>query len=74
MHYRIYQLGPDDHIRRGHDVHCSTDAEAFAEIAHLIGSFPAAEVWCGARRVGRRTSVEIEVAASDWGEDEAAIA
>jgi len=74
MHYRIYQLGSDDHIRRGHDVHCSTDAEAFAAIAHITGSFPAAEVWCGTRRVGRWKPQNIGIAASDWGEDEAAIA
>jgi hypothetical protein len=67
MHYRIYLLGWDDHIRRARDVDCSTDAEAFAEIAPVIGSFPAAEVWCGKRHVGRRTSVEI-FAPNGWAE------
>jgi hypothetical protein len=55
MHYRIYLLGLDGLIRWRHDVHCSTDAEAFAEIAHIVGSFPAAELWCEDRRVGRWT-------------------
>ena len=55
MHYRIYQLDLDDHIRKGHDVHCSSDPEAFAEIAHIVGVYPAAELWCGTRRVGRWT-------------------
>ena len=29
--------------------------EAFAEIAHIVGVHPAAELWCGTRRVGRWT-------------------
>jgi hypothetical protein len=74
MHYRIYLLGPDDHITRGHDVHCSSDLEAFAEIAPLVGISPAAELWCGARRVGRWTPVGIEVAASDCAGAETAVA
>jgi hypothetical protein len=75
MHYRIYQLDRDGHIRKGRDVHCSSDLEAFAEIAHIVGSFPAAELWCGTRRVGRWTPpVDIEVAASDWAGAETAVA
>jgi hypothetical protein len=74
MHYRIYLLGPDDHITRGLDVHCSSDLEAFAEIARLVGISPAAELWCGARRVGRWTPVGIEVAASDCAAAETAVA
>jgi hypothetical protein len=66
MHYRIYLLDEDDRIRRGQDADCSTDAEAFAEIAHIVGSFPAAELWCGTRRVGRWEPRDMEVAASDW--------
>jgi hypothetical protein len=52
MHYRIYLLGSDEHIRQGHDVECSTDAEAYATIAKVVGGYPAAELWCGSRRVG----------------------
>jgi hypothetical protein len=74
MHYRIYLLDQDDRITRGRDVHCSTDAEAFAEIAHTIGSTSAAELWCGTRCVGRWGPPNRGVAASVWGEDEAAIA
>jgi hypothetical protein len=73
MHYRIYLLGPDDHIRRAHDVDCATDAAAFAEIAPLIGSLPAAEVWCGNRRVGVWGSVEKHSPPSGWAEDEGAV-
>ena len=43
MHYRIYLLASDEHIRHGYDVDCCTDADAFAEIAGVIGGFPAAE-------------------------------
>jgi hypothetical protein len=50
----------------GHDAHCSTDAEAFAEIAHTVGIFSAAELWCGTRRVGRWEPRKVGVAASDW--------
>lgn len=53
MHYRIYLLGSDDHIRGACDVDCSTDAQAYAEIAGVIGSYPAAEMWHGVRCVGR---------------------
>jgi len=74
MDYRIYLLGLDDHIRRGHDAHCSSDAEAFAEMAHIIGNSPAAELWCGTRRVGRWTPVGIEIDASAWAGAEAAVA
>ena len=42
MHYRIYLLGSDNHISRGHDVHSSSDLEAFAEITPIIGISPAA--------------------------------
>jgi hypothetical protein len=74
IHYRIYLLGLDNHISRGHDVHCSSDLEAFAEIAPLVGIYPAAEPWCGTRYVGRRTPEGIEVAASDWTGPEAVAA
>src|ERR1700722_716018 len=66
VHYRIYLLDQDGRIRRGHDAHCSTDAEAFAEIAHTVGIFSAAELWRGTRRVGRWEPRTMGVAASDW--------
>ena len=63
MHYRIYLLGLDNHIiSRGHDVDCSSDLEAFAEIGPIVGIPPAAELWCGTRLVGQWTPVGIEVA------------
>ena len=74
MHYRIYLLGLDNHIRMGRDVHCSNDLEAFAETAPIVGVATAAELWCGTRRVCRWTPVGIEVAASDWAGAEAVVA
>ena len=73
MHYRIYLLDLDNHIRRGYDVHCSSDLEAFAEIAPIVGSSRAAELWCKTRHVGRWTPVGAEVAASNWMGSEAAV-
>ena len=73
MDYRIYLLDMNDRIKRGQDVQCSTDAEAFAEIAHIVGSFPAAELWCGTRRVGRWEPRDIGGGASDWVAAEAAV-
>lgn len=58
MHYKIYELGSEGHITMGHDVHCPTDSEAFDEIAHIVGSSQAAELWCGTRRVGRWEPVD----------------
>jgi hypothetical protein len=75
MHYRIYLLGLDNHIARpGHDVQCSSDLEAFAEIAPLVENFTAADLWCGTRLVGRWTPMGIEVAAGEWAGVEAAVA
>jgi hypothetical protein len=74
MHYRIYLLGLDNHIKRGHDVQSSSDLEAFAAIESIFGISSAAELWCGTRCVGRWTSAGIEVTASDWAGAEAAVA
>jgi hypothetical protein len=72
MHYRSYLLGLDNGIKRGHDVHSSTDLEAFAAIEPIVGISLAAELWCGTRCVGRWKSAGIEVTASDWAGAEAA--
>jgi hypothetical protein len=74
MHYRIYLLASDEHIRHGYDVDCCTDADAFAEIAGVIGGFPAAELWCGTRCVGRWIPEETADHTNDWAQNRSALA
>jgi hypothetical protein len=51
--YRIYFVDEDDHFRGAETIQCATDDEAFAPGLDLIGLFPAVEVWCGTRSLGR---------------------
>src|SRR5205085_2657889 len=53
-HYRIYVLTPDDHIDfPPYGIECASDIEASRQAERLLGDYPAAEIWCGARLVGR---------------------
>jgi hypothetical protein len=51
--YRIYFVGEDEHFKGAETIECATDDEAFAYALHRIGQFPAVEVWCGAKSIGR---------------------
>ena len=51
--YRIYWLGPDDHIKKAENFECTSDAGALELAKQRIGAFPAIEVWHGTTCVGR---------------------
>jgi len=51
--YRIYFVGQDDHLHGGENIECTTDDEAVDCALKRIGDFPAVEVWCDTRSVGR---------------------
>jgi len=51
--YRVYFVGRDDHFHGATTVECDTDDEACARALEQIGTFPAVEVWCGTKAVGR---------------------
>ena len=51
--YRIYFVGQDDHFHGAQIIECASDDEAVASALDHIGEFPAVEVWCGAKAVGR---------------------
>lgn len=51
--YRIYFVGQDDHFHGAENIECATDDEAVDCALERIGAFPAVEVWCDARSVGR---------------------
>ena len=51
-HYRLYQIGPDGHIKAGVDLECADDAEAIEAAGKLVGEF-AVELWHDKRMVAR---------------------
>ena len=51
--YRIYFVGQDDHFHGAENIDCDTDDAAHGNALERIESFPAVEVWCDARPVGR---------------------
>ena len=51
--YRIYKLNPNGHILAGSDADCASDEAAFARARTILGGNVAAEIWQGARLVGR---------------------
>jgi hypothetical protein len=51
--YRIYFVGRDDHFHGADTIECATDDEAVASALKQIGDFPAVEVWCGTKSIGR---------------------
>jgi hypothetical protein len=61
VHYRIYLLTSENSIWSASDVDCADDAEAFAAIPGVIADFPAAELWCGVRRVGKWFAVGADI-------------
>ena len=71
MHYRAYLLSFDGHIKKGCSVECSDDAEAFAAIPELVGTYQTAELWCGSRRVGQWSLPEPN---GEWVEEGSAFA
>jgi len=50
LSYRIYQLGPDGHIRKGRYLQAADDAEAI-ELARRQAENDHCELWLGARRI-----------------------
>jgi hypothetical protein len=59
-HYRIYLLTCDNHIDDVHVTNCVSDNEAEDEAACVLQDYPAAEIWCGSRLVGRISSDQAE--------------
>jgi hypothetical protein len=51
--YRLFFIGPDDHIVKAEVIDCSTDTEAVAVAVASCREHPAIEVWDRARRVER---------------------
>ena len=54
--YHCYVLNKEGRVSSRQDIITETDAEAIlkaTEIAELTEEFPAIEVWCGTRIVGR---------------------
>lgn len=51
--YRFYWIGVDGHIKRAEDVECYSDHVAEIVAAERKGSFPAIEIWLGARKIAR---------------------
>jgi hypothetical protein len=51
--YRIYLLTAPDHIDDYRAAECASDAEAEWLAGWLLQDHPAAEIWCGKRRVAR---------------------
>jgi len=52
-HYRLFFMGPDDHIVRAQVVECATDGEAVAVARASCSGHSAIEVWERARKVER---------------------
>lgn len=52
-HYRIYALNTAGRIVSGHDAMCDDDQAACGAASGLLEAGQDAEVWLGARRVGR---------------------
>jgi hypothetical protein len=51
--YRLFFIGPDDHIVRAQIVTCTTDSDAIAAARARCTGHSAIEVWDGARKVER---------------------
>jgi hypothetical protein len=51
--YRVYFVGADDHFHGAETVNCTSDKEAVTTALEWIGGFPAVEVWCGTRPIGK---------------------
>jgi hypothetical protein len=51
--YRIYMLDGAGRVLTGSDVSCQSDEAAFAWARVTLGMDASAEIWCGARCVGR---------------------
>ena len=51
--YRMYFIDAAGHFVRADDGIFDNDADALAEAAAKLGSYPAIEVWTGARLVGK---------------------
>lgn len=51
--YRIYMLDPTGRTLTASDADCGSDARAFAWANITLGDDARAEIWQGARRVGR---------------------
>jgi hypothetical protein len=61
MHdYRIYLITCDNHIDDVHVANCVSDKEAKDEAACVLQDYPAAEIWCGSRLVGRISGQQAE--------------
>jgi hypothetical protein len=58
-YYRIYMLDHNHRIVTGSDVDCRNDEVAFAWAATTLGTDARAEVWLGARCLGRVSSVVV---------------
>jgi hypothetical protein len=52
-HYRLFFIGPDDHIVRAQVVDCATDGDAIAAARVLCKGHSSIEVWEHARKVER---------------------
>jgi hypothetical protein len=52
-HYRLFFIGPDDHIVRAQVVDCATDSDAIAAARVLCKDHSSVEVWEHARKVER---------------------
>ena len=57
--YRVYFVGADDHFKAAETIYCATDSEALDAALAGIGQFPAIEVWCSARSLGRIAPPEV---------------
>ena len=52
MHYRIYWLDKDDHIRGAHNlVECASDEQAIRLAGVWLEAWPVVEVWQGRARI-----------------------
>ena len=56
MEFRMYWIGPDEHIKAAQNFECASDAEAKAEALEIIGDYPAIEIWEGIRFVAHLTA------------------
>ncbi len=56
IHYRVYKMHRCGGLRSGHDVICASDEDARRRAAGLVMDDTQAEVWQGARCLGRVTA------------------
>jgi hypothetical protein len=52
-YYRVYGMGPDNHIQDVVETNCADDLQALDEATTLTARFCGVEVWDRSRMVGR---------------------